>query len=251
MRPDDDPVFRLRWPHYLLAGVAYLVLLLAWAPASLMTGLLARNLPGVRFEPPQGSFWNGHARSEILGAAQPLGVGLAWRFRPAELLSGGLGYAVRLEAEQAGAEGIVRLGPGRLDLRRVEAHAALPWLLRFSPDLASLPFDGRLQLAADRLVLARKAMEGSARVDWLDAGFSGHPLGRYRLDAESGEGALALRLRTLAGPLELAGTGTWRSTGEVRFSGTARALSATRDLDGVLNWLGPEHNGTHAFRFPR
>lgn len=250
----EVPAFRLRWPHYLLAVAVYGALLLAWAPASLMTGLAAERLPDVRFDRAQGSFWNGRADAAATLGAQPVAARVAWRFRPSELLAGGLGYAVRVEtldATQAAADGIVRLGPARVALRQVQARAALPWLLRFDPAFANLPFGGALQLASDELRLSRSAIEGAARIDWIDARFARHPLGRHRIEATGEGAALALRLRTLDGPLDLEGAGDWRLTGELRFAGTARARPGARGLDDALNWLGPERNGAHAFRFPR
>jgi general secretion pathway protein N len=249
----DAPAFRLRWPHYLLAAAVYGALLLAWAPASLMTGLAAERLPGVRFAQAQGSFWNGQADVAATFAAQPVAARLAWRFRPSALLSGGLAYAVRLETAdaQAAADGIVRFGSARLVLRDVEARAALPWLLRFDPALAHLPFGGELRLATEALRLSRSAVEGTGQVDWIDARFAQQPLGRHRIEATGEGAALALRLRTLDGPLELDGAGDWRLTGELRFAGTARARPGARGLDAALKWLGPDRNGTHDFRFPR
>jgi len=249
----EVPAFRLRWPHYLLAVAVYGALLLAWAPASLMTGLAAERLPDVRFDRTQGSFWNGWAEAAATVGAQPVAARVAWRFRPSDLLAGGLGYAVRLETTdaQAAAGGIVRLGPARVVLRQVQARAALPWLLRFDPAFAHLSFDGTLHLASDDLRLSRKAVEGTARLDWIDARFARQPLGRHRIEAAGEGAALALRLRTLDGPLDLEGAGDWRLTGELRFAGTARARPGARGLDAVLNWLGPDRNGAHAFRFPR
>ncbi len=252
MKPETPP-FRLRWPHYLLAVAVYGALLLAWAPASLMTGLAAERLPGVRFERAEGSFWNGQTDAAATFGTQPVAARLTWRFRPSALLSGGLAYAVRLETAdaQAAADGIVRLGPARLALRDVEARAALPWLLRFDPAFAQLPFGGELRLASEALRLSRSAVEGTAQLDWIDARFAQQALGRHRIEAAGAGAALALRLRTLDGPLELDGAGDWRLTGELRFAGTARARPGARGLDAALKWLGPDRNGTHDFRFPR
>lgn len=248
----ETAVFRLRWPHYLLAAATYLFLLLAWAPASLMTGALsAAGIPEVHFDRPRGSFWHGQADAVADISAGRVAGTVDWRFRPSDLLYGGLGYAIRLDAVQATAEGIVRFGPAYIALRDVQMRVALPWLLGFDAELGKLPLGGSLQLVADEFDLSRHAITGAAHVDWMEAVFAQRPLGRYRLDAEGQGDGLALRLRTLEGPLDLNGAGDWRVTHGLRFTGTAQARPGARGLDDVLKLLGPERSGAYEFRFSR
>lgn len=247
----DIQAFRLRWPHYLLAVAAYLVLVLLWAPAGLMTGFASERLQNVRFDQARGSFWNGQAEAVVSIGDRRVAANVTWRFRPIDLLAGRLGYAMRLEAAQFAAEGIVRLGPASVALQKLQARAALPWLLGLDAGLARLPLAGTLNLKAEELLLSQDAIEGQVQLDWLNARFGQHFLGRHRIEA-SGEGnALALRLRTLDGPLDLEGKGAWPMHGELQFVGTAHARTGARELQTVLNWLGPERNGVHAFRYPR
>ncbi len=90
------PPFRLRWPHYGLALLVYFVLLLAWAPASLLAWALPRvSAQAAWLDQVDGTVWRGSAAALRLqpatGAGQSLGH-LSWRLLPLDLLRGRLGY---------------------------------------------------------------------------------------------------------------------------------------------------------------
>ena len=112
------------------------------------------------------------------------------------------------------------------------------------PKLAPLGLTGDVLLHVARLALGRNAVEGDATLQWRGAGSAFtrvSPLGDYELHFE-GEGAtVRASLRTLQGPLQLDGKGSWTSGGRPVFMGTARVPPQQRQqLDPLLRMIAVE-----------
>ena len=92
----EPNAFRLRPLHYGFAALVYLVLLLAWVPASLLAWALPRMThEAVWLDRPDGSVWSGQAAGLLLrqGAGQAVQIGrVNWQLRPQDVLTGHLGY---------------------------------------------------------------------------------------------------------------------------------------------------------------
>lgn len=255
----ETPPFRLRWPHYLLAAVVYLALLLAWAPASLLAWALPQ-LTGqaVWLEQAQGSVWRGEAAAVRVESAsrpdQKLGR-LRWRLKPLDLFSGRLAYQLELSGAGIDAAGVLRAGTQ--DTRLHDAQAKLPasMLEQLSPDFALWQPGGRLLLETAELVFRQAGVEGHATLRWLDA-VSGRvrtPLGSYRAEFTGTQSGLGVRLMTEAGALRLQGAGTWTARRGLVLVGSARPEPESRTaLDGLLSLIGPaQADGSRAIRIGR
>lgn len=256
----EQKPFRLRWPHVLSAVLVYLVLLLAWAPASLLAWALPRfTQQAAWLEQPQGSVWHGSAaglRLEVEGRSTQLGR-VDWRWRPLDLFAGRLGYRLRLGGAGIDAAVTLRAGVQGGELREVRAELPAGLLAGFLPDLALWQPGGRLLLETERLAVGKDGAEGKATLRWRDAvsGRVKQPLGSYRADLEGkGQGqGVAITLSTEAGALVLQGSGLWHPKGGLRFFGQARPTPAGRaELDGLLSLLGPvQADGSRAIRIGR
>jgi hypothetical protein len=254
---EERQPFRLRWTHYLLAVLVYGVLLLAWAPASLLAWALPRfTQQTLWLEQAQGGVWRGEAAGVRVQAAagDPLQLGSAsWRFRPVDLFSGRLGFQLQLGGTGIDARGVLRAGPGGVELREFGGELPAKWLEQLSPDLALWQPGGRLVLAAENVFFGREEIEGEATLRWLDAvsGRVRQPLGSYRATIDGAGKGIKFRLGTESGALFLQGQGSWDPQRGVVFNGTARPAAASRlELEGLLSLIGPpQPNGDRVIRF--
>lgn len=248
--------FRLRWPHYLLAALTYLTLLLAWAPASLLAWALPQfTRQAVSLDQPDGSVWRGHAAGvRVRAAAAPeLQLGRAhWTIRPLDLFSGRLAYRLRLSGAEVEAQGVVRARANRGELLDTRIEMPAQWLAQLAPQLDWWQPGGRLVLTTGRFALSPAGATGEAVLRWSDAvsGRTRSRLGSYRADIAGIERGLKFRLSTESGPLLLQGQGNWDRQRGVVFNGAARAApTGGRELDGLLNLIGPaQPNGDRVIR---
>ena len=253
----DRAPFRLRWRHYLLALLAYLTLLLAWAPASLLAWALPHfTRQAVSLEQATGSVWRGQAaalRVRAAGLPGDLQLGrVSWTVRPLDLFAARLGYRLHLAGAGIHAQGVLRAGANSAELLEARIEMPARRLAQLAPDFAWWQPGGRLVLTADRMVFSPTEARGEAALRWLDAasGRSQSRLGSYRADIEGVERGLRFTLSTESGPLSLQGQGNWDRKRGVVFNGVARAAADSRaELGGLLNLIGPARpDGDRAIR---
>jgi len=212
-----------------LAGlglIAYLLALLATAPASLIDAQLERaTAGGLRLALASGTLWSGQGQLEILDANRRSGLAkhIAWHMRPAHLLRGRLRFDVTLD--QAPRSFPLTLTPSRLELVEADINLPAAALGLGVPKLSALGLTGAMVLHIARLSIGPASIQGNATLQWQGAGSTFAPiapLGDYELRIEGkGQEALAT-LRTLQGPLQLEGRGAWRQGSNPGFQGYAR-----------------------------
>ena len=91
--------------------------------------------------------------------------------------------------------------------------------------LAPLGLTGDMLLHVARLAFRRGSVQGNATLQWRGAGSAFtriSPLGDYELRLEGDGAAVQASLRTLQGPLQLDGQGSWASGRNPVFQGNAR-----------------------------
>lgn len=251
--------FRLRAPHYLLAVLVYLALVLAWAPASLLAWAVPRlTQQALWLDQAQGSVWQGEAAGVRLQAAKAaeLQLGrLTWTLKPLDVFSGRIGYQLRLAGAGIEASGVLRAGPGGTAVHDLRADLPARLLEQVSPELGLWQPGGHLLLETRQLVFRQAGIEGQAVLRWLDAtsGRVRSPLGDYRAELEGVESGLNIKLSTERGALQLQGSGIWNPQRGMSFIGMARPDPASRtELEGLLGLLGPaQPNGSRAIRVGR
>ena len=183
----------------------------------------------VRLAESRGTVWSGAGQLEIREKGQRIGHAhpLVWRFRPWSLLRGRIAFAVELD--QAGPPATLSLGLSGIEL--ADVHITLPAAVLglAEPRLAALKLDGGLILRVPRIAIGHHRVQGSGVLEWHRASSAlttVSPLGDYALDF-AGSGATGdTSLRTLQGPLQMEGKGSWGSNGASAFAGSARVPSA-------------------------
>lgn len=248
--------FRLRWPHYLLAALTYLTLLLAWAPASLLGWALPHfTRQAVSLDRPEGSVWHGQAagiRARAAGLPELQLGRVSWTIRPLDLFAGRLAYRLQLSGAEIEAHGVVRGGTKRGELLDTRIEIPAQWLAQLAPELDWWQPGGRLVLTTDRIAFSATAATGDATLRWLDAvsGRARSRLGSYRADIEGVERGLKFKLSTESGPLSLQGQGNWDRQRGVVFNGVARTdPDSAAALNGLLSLIGPaQPNGERVIR---
>jgi general secretion pathway protein N len=202
-----------RW-HLLAIGLcAYGLALIATAPATLADAALQRASEGrLRMAEARGTLWSGSGQIEIRDTAGRTGVAksVAWRVLPESLLRGQLVCDVGLG--QVPRHFPVTLSLSRIELANADMTLPAAVLGLGVPKLAPLGLTGDVSIHVANLSVARDGMFGKATLQWRAAGSAlspVSPLGDYEIRLD-GEGAMVRAfLRTLDGPLQLDGNGSW------------------------------------------
>ena len=100
------------------------------------------------------------------------------------------------------------------------------------PKLAPFRLTGEVRVDIPRLSLQRGRADGDATLRWRAAGSAltpVSPLGDYEVHFKAVGPAVHAELRTLAGPLQLDGKGTWANGAAPSFLATARVPPQHRE----------------------
>jgi general secretion pathway protein N len=231
-------------PLVLLGVVAYATFAIGTMPARFAAAQVeerARNT--VHIAEASGTVWHGAARAQVDAGGVRIALdNVAWRWLPAELLSGRLAFAIDARAGEAQANGIVARSvglwhaSGTVEAPAAFAATAYPLLGTFRPE-------GRIAARTDGIAWNDREARGEALAEWRAAAvaFSDiRPLGSYRVKLQAEGAAMKLDATTLEGPLRVTGQGTVTPPSAVTFNGEARAEGPNaRALEPLLDMLGP------------
>lgn len=214
--------------HWRLIAIgvgAYALALIVTAPATLVDAGLRRASSGqLRLAEAQGTLWSGSGQLEVRDTGGRTGIAksFAWRVAPESLLRGHLVCEVGLE--QDAKRFPVTLSLSRIELANADINLPAAVLGLAVPKLAPLGLTGDVQIHVARLSVARDEMQGNATLQWRAAGSAlspVSPLGDYELRIEGEGSAVRASLRTLQGPLQLDGKGSWTHGNSPAFLATA------------------------------
>lgn len=214
-----------RWTLLAIGLGAYIIALIATAPATLLdAGLQGATEGRLRLAEARGTLWSGSGQIEAGGAGARTGLTkrLAWHLRPGALLRARLAYEVELEAGSRSFP--VTIFWSRIELENADIRLPAAALGLGVPKLAALELTGEVNLHVSSLSIGRSATRGNAVLQWLAAGSAlspVSPLGDYELRLEGDGPAIRGTLRTLEGPLQLDGQGSWASGRRPVFLATA------------------------------
>ena len=231
-----------RWVAVWVCG--FLILLLVLAPASLMGWCLRQLTEGrIGIAAPAGSFWNG---SGYLAALHEGGdAPIRWQLQPYRLLLGQL----RIELGQGtSTEGSVTYSPGELRVSKLDLSFPASVLGQALAPLNSARLGGIFRLRSDVLLLSGNEAAGALRASLENASsglIASSALGSYELTAAGADRKLAFELKTVSGPLSVAGSGAWSWGQNPTFTGTMSAapgkqseLSPILSIGGAPNSAG-------------
>lgn len=202
-----------RWSLLAIGLGVYMLALIVTAPATLADAVLQSASDGrLRLAEAQGTLWSGAGQLEVRDKGGRSGVAksLSWRVVPQSLLRGHLVCEVGLE--QATRWFPVTLSLSRIELTNADINLPATALGLGVPILAPLGLSGDVLIHVPSLSIARDGMVGSVTLQWLTAGSAFttvSPLGDYELRIEGEGKTIHAVLRTLHGPLQLDGKGSW------------------------------------------
>ena len=215
-----------RWSLLAIGLGAYAVVLVATAPATLVDAVLQRASHGrLRLAEARGTLWSGSGQIEIREPGGRIGVAksFAWRVVPESLLRGHL--VCEVELDQSAKRFPVTISLSRIELANADIRLPATVLGLGVPKLAPLGLTGEVLIHVASLSIARDAIEGNANLQWHAAGSTltpVSPLGDYEVRLD-GEGmTIHAFLRTIEGPLQLDGKGSWTQGDNPAFLAMAR-----------------------------
>ncbi|MDK2123399.1 type II secretion system protein N [Parachitinimonas caeni] len=219
--------------------------LVATLPATMLDLVLSQASNGqMALASAEGTIWNGGG--QVLLAGDALNEKLSWKWRPADVLTGKLGFEL---AGSQGGRGLVRLAPGSIDLADFDLTFRAAPLFKLDKRALAYRLGGDFKVQATQLHYKGGKIAGTPQIDWLDAraeGVTGDAtLGSYRLTLQPDtQGGAQLNVSTLAGPLQLGGSGQWTPQGGLAATVTLQAMNgAESSIGALLSQIGPADAG--------
>jgi general secretion pathway protein N len=211
--------------YFAWGGLVYALALLAMLPAAWLSQAIER-VSGQRLELREatGSAWAGSGRLYARagpGALTDLGT-VRWTSFPEALLRGKLGADMTLNDAPKPIR--VEVGPGSISIRDLALDVPGRLVAALAPPLQVFGPEGRLTIQSDNLRIEEETVLGLATVEWRDirlARSTNLELGSHVARLRGAGSRVDIELGTLAGPLRVAGTGSWSARGELDLSGTA------------------------------
>ena len=240
-----------RWLLYTIFGlVFYLLFLIVQMPASWFAWGLHRYTQGnVRLDPIAGSLWSGTGRLVVhYPPTTPHDFGQAeWGINPLWLFTGRVQLSLQTSHQDRKIKTTLGMARNSLLLKDTEADLPAAFVAQLYTPLSLISPQGKVRISTTSLTFAPEKLEGTATLEWLNAGSSltsVQPLGDYRLEITGAEKNANLRLATLRGDLEFTGQGQWQlQSGMLQINGSAQPRGHAGELESLLSMLGPDQGG--------
>jgi general secretion pathway protein N len=226
-------------------AITFTVGLIFLLPASLIDGLLKTNTGGiVRLADARGTVWAGEGYVELRDNEKPAAPPqhLIWRFSPNSVFNGHLEFTLTLN--QSAQPTSLSIGISSITLRNASLQLPAATLSLAIPKLAPLGLQGDLSIKIENMQFDENQTAGNARLEWMHAGSAMtnvSPLGNYQAELLTQGSMINVALRTVDGPLQLDGMGSWAIQDAPNFSGTARVPSSLQQqLSPILRLIATE-----------
>ena len=232
----------------------YVLALMVTAPATFADAALQRASEGrLRLAEAHGTLWSGAGRLEIRAAGGRMGIGrnFSWRVEVRSLLRGHL--VCQISSHHALGPFPLTLAMSGVELSNADISLPAAVLGMGVEKLAPLGLTGEVRIHAESLSISRNAVLGAATLQWLAAGSAlttVSPLGDYEMRLDGENRTVNAVLRTITGPIQLDGKGSWTQGARPLFSGTAGVPQAhQQQLAPLLRLIAIERSaGSFEFR---
>ncbi|MBE9516034.1 MAG: type II secretion system protein N [Proteobacteria bacterium] len=239
--------------YIILGAVFYLTLLVAYAPASILSWAIEKS--GIReigLRNTSGSLWNGSGQLVSLSGKNKAYIltKLDWDISLGNLFLGKLKTYINFSDDALMGKATVALGFGSINIENLKLGLPASTISQFYKPAALMSPSGNITINSKKLELTRDSISGKAKLQWHDAGSrlsSVRPLGDYELLITSNkEGSKAnIRIKTLAGALNATANGAWdiAKTGALTLNGHVTPVSNKAELEPLLRLLGRDMGG--------
>jgi len=231
------------------ASIALLVILLASFPARVAYHWFAP--AELRMSGIAGSIWSGTAAEGMAGGAYVRNI--AWRFKPASLLSGNLAFATTANPVAGSMNTDVAVSTdGTLTFSGLSGNVPLDLV---HPAFKQSGIGGDIVLQFETLAIRSGlpvAAQGSVTiVDLFLRDLAGTSIGNYRADFQSADGNIVANVEDLTGVLDVSGSINLGQDRSYTFIGLVAATSDTpQSIVNQLRFLGSANErGQYEFRF--
>jgi len=238
---------KIGWRSYLLFAMAFIFVLIATAPATVLSGIVENASKGqFVLANARGTIWHGSAVPAIRQHSGNLQVleRLNWDIALMPVFTGKLVVHLRWDNFVQPEAMVVTISYSQIELRNALLPLNASLLGELSPLLKPVQLSGQMQINSQLFTFSRQGMSGNAIAEWTNAGSilsTVKPLGQYRIDLVGSGTRLEMTLTTTDGVLLLEGKGSFAPGQGLMFHGTARAASKIKSgLDELLNNFGPE-----------
>lgn len=236
--------------RYILIGViVFLAVLVATFPARVAFNWLAP--PDVTLSGISGSIWNGTAEEGLAAGAYI--QDLAWRLKPASLLTGQLKFATSSKPAAGALTSDVAISlDGSLTLSAVSGNIPLDLI---HPAFQQNRISGDVSLSFSRVVMKNGLpvdIDGSVTVsNFFVPELSSAQLGDYTAQVSNSEAGIMATIDDIAGVLDVSATATLSPDNNYQVLGEVAARpAAPPSITQQLQMLGsPDARGFRPFRF--
>ena len=191
--------------------VAYAGFLVASMPAAVAVEHGQRPL-NVRLDRPQGTIWNGAARASVAVAGGTVVVDrVEWRFVPAQLLRGRIGFDIHASSPQLEATARLTHGFDGLAASALSARGDAALLATASALAAAARPSGPVSVQSPHLAWNEREIRGDATLEWRGAAAAlpePRALGSYRAQLHGAGGPAKVTVTTLEGSYVVRAEGT-------------------------------------------
>jgi general secretion pathway protein N len=238
---------QIGWRAITVFVAAFILALLATAPATLLSGVVEGASNGrITLANTSGTFWQGSATPAIRrkdGNFLALEK-LHWDVGLLSIFTGKISTGWRWEGIEQAQPMVVVFSVGQIEARNAVIPLPAAVLGELSPLLQPVQLSGNILIKSDQFVYSGNGINGKAVADWINAGSvlsAVNPLGSYQVSMAGNGRQLDASLVTVSGALLLEGNGSYAPDMGLRFQATARASPERRDgLNELLSNFGPE-----------
>jgi len=238
---------KIGWRTFSLFAAAFILALLATAPATLLSGVVESVSNGrLILANAGGTVWQGNATPAIRrkeGSLMALEK-LHWDVSLLSFFTGKISVALRWAGIEQAQPMVVVFSAGQIEARNAVIPLPAAVLGELSPLLQPAQLSGNILITSEQFSYSGNGISGKAIADWMNAGSvlsAVNPLGSYQVSIAGRGRQLDVSLMTVSGALLLEGNGNYAPDTGLKFQATARSSSERSDgLKELLSNFGPE-----------